>query len=449
MKQLSDATLALIPIARPTFDTELARQVTAQAQAQLKGAGLKLIGPETVVSNMAEARAAAQPLVDNPPDLLLIFQATFADSTMAVKLAQSIDAPLLLWAVPEAREGGRLRLNSLCGINLAGHGLTRAGYRYEYIYAAPDDSNALAQVQTFLQAGRIRRLLKQARLGRVGHHPDGFDTCRFDAETLKQRLGVDVVQVELEQVFQQVKAAEPQKIAAVAQKLSQTVENLSELDQTGVNGTLGTYLTLRELADTKHLDGLAMRCWPEFFTEAGCAACGAMSMLSNEHTPCSCEVDVNGTITQLMLQWLSGEPAFGTDLVSMDMAENVAILWHCGLAPLDMADPTESPKVTIHSNRHLPLLMEFTLKPGRVTVARLSEATGSYRLVVGSGEMVQAPPSFTGTSGTLRFDQPAQKVLDIIMNEGLEHHLSLTYGDYVPTLLALAKMLDIPVLRLS
>jgi len=30
MKQLSDPTLAFIPIARPTFDTELAEQVTAQ-----------------------------------------------------------------------------------------------------------------------------------------------------------------------------------------------------------------------------------------------------------------------------------------------------------------------------------------------------------------------------------------------------------------------------------
>jgi L-fucose isomerase-like protein len=56
--------------------------------------------------------------------------------------------------------------------------------------------------------------------------------------------------------------------------------------------------------------------------------------------------------------------------------------------------------------------------------------------------------SFTGTSGTLRFDRPAAKVLDTLLSEGLEHHVSLTYGDYVPALLALAKMLDLPVLRL-
>jgi L-fucose isomerase-like protein len=113
-----------------------------------------------------------------------------------------------------------------------------------------------------------------------------------------------------------------------------------------------------------------------------------------------------------------------------------------------MADPEVQPRATIHSNRQLPLLMEFPLKPGRVTVARLSEATGDYRLVVGGGEMLRAPMSFTGTSGLLRFDRPARQVLDTMLNEGLEHHISLTYGDHVPALLTLAKMLNLPVLRL-
>jgi L-fucose isomerase-like protein len=106
------------------------------------------------------------------------------------------------------------------------------------------------------------------------------------------------------------------------------------------------------------------------------------------------------------------------------------------------------PEATIHSNRQMPLLMQFPLKPGRVTVARLSEATGDYRLVIGAGEMLKAPPAFTGTTGTLRFDSGAQSVMDTIMNEGLEHHLSLTYGDHIAGLLALANLLHLPVLRL-
>jgi L-fucose isomerase-like protein len=197
---------------------------------------------------------------------------------------------------------------------------------------------------------------------------------------------------------------------------------------------------LNEIAREEKLDGLAVRCWPEFFTEMGCSACGALSLLSDQQTPSSCEADVNGTVTQLILQWLSEQPAFGTDIVAVDAAANATILWHCGQAPLSMADPAFQPQGTIHSNRRLPLLMEFPLKPGRVTLARLSQATGELSLVVGRGEMLSAPPSFSGTSGVIRFERPAGQVLDTLLGRGLEHHLALTYGDYSASLLSLAKL---------
>jgi L-fucose isomerase-like protein len=281
----------------------------------------------------------------------------------------------------------------------------------------------------------------------VGENPDGLDSCNVNEEGLIQHLGLEVVQVGLTEIFEAARQADPEQVGTLEQALMRELDGLRELDQTAVHRTLGSFLALRQLADEEELAGLAVRCWPEFFTELGCAACGAMSILSNELTPCSCEADVNGTVTQLMLQWLSGEAAFGTDVVSFDLEEDVAVVWHCGLAPLSMADPAVRPRATIHSNRKLPLLMEFPLRPGRVTIGRLSEATGRYRLVVGSGEMVRAPMSFTGTSGVLRFDQPAANVLDTFLHEGLEHHISLTYGDHVPALLALANMLGLPVLR--
>jgi L-fucose isomerase-like protein len=174
-----------------------------------------------------------------------------------------------------------------------------------------------------------------------------------------------------------------------------------------------------------------------------------MSLLSDEMIPCSCEADVNGTITQMILQSISGKPAFGTDMVSVDAEKDALVVWHCGLAPLSMADPDQPCGVTVHSNRKLPLLFEFTLKPGRVTIARLTESSGEYRLVIGSGKVMHAPKSFSGTSGLIQFDSPATKILNTIIREGLEHHISLTYGDHMPSLLAFADLLDLPVLPLN
>jgi L-fucose isomerase-like protein len=227
------------------------------------------------------------------------------------------------------------------------------------------------------------------------------------------------------------------------------VKNLGEMDGSAVHGSLSTYKVLKDLAGEKDLQGFAVRCWPEFFTELGCAACGAMSMLSDEMIPCSCEADVNGTITQLILQSISGSQAFGTDMVSIDAELDALVLWHCGLAPLSMADPESEKRVSIHSNRKLPLLMDFPLKPGRVTLARLSEARGEYALVVGEGDILRAPKPFSGTSGLVKFDRPALTILDTILGEGLEHHVSLTYGGFKEELVALATMLEIPLIHIN
>ena len=132
--------------------------------------------------------------------------------------------------------------------------------------------------------------------------------------------------------------------------------------------------------------------------------------------PCSCEADINGTVIQLILQLLSETPAFGTDMVGVDVDRDRIALWHCGLAPLSMADPAVQPQGGIHSNRRLPLVMDFPLKPGAVTVARLSQATGKLRLVLGKGEMLAEAKPFSGTAGTLKLACPAQDFLDQLHN---------------------------------
>lgn len=443
---MASSTLGFIPIARPTFDVAFAETATQQARNLLQQAGLNVLGSDQLVMSMDDAAAAAQQFAETPIDFLLIFQASFADTTMVMRIVDMLDAPLLMWAIPEAHTGGRLRLNSLCGINLAGHALTRAGFVYEYVYAPPDSETALDKVVSFGRAARVKQGLRETRIGRIGEHPAGFETCIVNDAGLKSQFGVEVQQIELESVFAEARVAEVDP--AVSENLSKTLSNWDEMEPEATQGTLKVYQALREKAQHDNLAGLAVRCWPEFFTDLGCAACGAMSLLNEDQKPGGCEADVNGTITQLILQWLGDAPAFGTDIVDFDLQNDTAVLWHCGQAPLSMADPNYEPQATIHSNRKLPLLMQFPLKPGRVTLARLSEASGEFRLVVGSGEMQAAEPSFSGTSGVIRFDRPAQDVLDTIMYAGLEHHVALVYGDYVDALLMLARLLQIPVLRL-
>ena len=447
---MNNLKIAFIPIARTTFDIPFAKEKADAARHALRGQHMDLVGPADLITDDQGVQQTIDELADITLDLVVLFQATFADSSMASALAAALDAPLFLWAVPESHTGQRLRLNSFCGINLAGHALTRSDTYYAFSFGSPDDPEILQKIATTASAGRARRALQQARLGRIGENPDGFETCHFRPDEIKKWFGLEIVQLELEKdLFPKIRAVPTAQTQPIQEKLSLQVANLDEMDPGAVHGTLSTYQVLTNLAEEKDLQGFAVRCWPEFFTELGCAACGAMSMLSDAMLPCSCEADVNGTITQLLLQSISGSQAFGTDMVSADTGLDALVLWHCGLAPLSMADPQAEKRVTIHSNRQLPLLMDFPLKPGRVTLARLSEAKGEYALAVGEGEILRAPKPFSGTSGLLKFDRPVMRVINTILDEGLEHHITLTYGGYKEELIAFANMLNIPLIHIS
>jgi L-fucose isomerase-like protein len=278
-----------------------------------------------------------------------------------------------------------------------------------------------------------------------------MDTCHLDGERLGHTFGVQIQHIELSDVFARARSISTQTIQHTRTVLDARLDNLATLDQVPLYGTLSVYHALKEIAVEQELDGLAVRCWPEFFTEMGCAACGAMSMLSDgfglgSPLPCSCEADINGTLSQLMLQILADAPAFGTDIVGVDQDQDRIALWHCGLAPFTMADPAFPIRGGLHSNRRVPLVMDFPLKAGVVTLARISQATGELRLVLGRGEMLAVPKPFGGTSGTLKLEQPARAFLDLLMYEGLEHHVSLAYGNYIDSLAAFAQLIGLPIL---
>lgn len=448
MKKLQ---IAFVPIMRSTFDIAYAEDMVQQTRSKLINSGFDLIEVPHPITDLQAVEQAIKQLQDKPIDLLLTFQATFADSTMITRLSQAIQSPLFLWAVPEPWTGGRLRLNSLCGINLAAHALTLKDQKFDYGYGPPEDADIIAKVRLLAVAGSVQRQLRATRLGVVGQHPDGMDSCHLDAPLIKNVFGIEIESIDLQEVFTRAKATSDQEVAQIRQELDRTLHNLPDLDQAALNGTLRVYQVLFDLAHEKGLSGLAVRCWPEFFTQMGCAACGAMSLLSDGFLgqtpiPCGCEADINGTITQLILQKLSGQPAFGTDMVGIDEKEGLIALWHCGLAPLSMADSRIPPQGTIHSNRKLPLLMDFPLRPGNVTFARLSRAGGNLRMVIGSGAMIEGSKPFSGTSGLFKPSLPTRSFLDLLMREGLEHHISLTYGDFSAELKAIAGVFDLPIL---
>ncbi len=184
-------------------------------------------------------------------------------------------------------------------------------------------------------------------------------------------------------------------------------------------------------------------------TEYGGAMCTPMAMLTEDGVPSVCEADLYGAITALILGDISGTDPFIADLVDADMSDNTSVVWHCGVASTQLADPDERPIGITHPNRHRALANQFALRPGRVTVARLSQSANEVTMLLGGGELLARPRPFQGTCGVLHWDRPIGDVLSTVFERGLEHHLGIVYGDHRAALEALAAAWQIPVTYLG
>ncbi|RME14528.1 MAG: hypothetical protein D6801_09135, partial [Alphaproteobacteria bacterium] len=275
-----------------------------------------------------------------------------------------------------------------------------------------------------------------------------FHTCAYNAGALKALAGVTVDELALEALFDTARAQPAEAASALRADLEGAVQGLESVNQPELDRSLRLKLALDDLRGRGGYDAFAIRCWPETFTEYGGAVCGPAALMGEARVPCACEADVYGALTQLVLKEAAGAPVFLTDLVDVDADDDTAVVWHCGQAPMSMRDPDAPVEATIHTNRRQPLLLQFPLRPGRVTLMRISQARGQAQMVLAGARMLKRPMAFTGTSGVLRFDRPAGEVLERLVASGLEHHMALAYGDHRAPLREAAGAMNLPLLEL-
>lgn len=459
-------TIGILPLGRPTFDVDFANEKLVAMLARLDETGRSFAGPRELLFDADQTRAAIAELKQAGISSLLILQVTFTDASMTVEAASAFDVPLAMWAIPEPRIGGRLRLNAFCGLNLASHALGLNGRSFSWLYADPESASVndiAALLDGRLPSGHtqgtpadadaetgnaIIERIKGRKIGRIGEHPAGFDTCAYSAEKLSALAGVTVDEIGLDTLFDTARDVPADTVAAIRATAEGQLDGLDGVDQAELDRSLRLKAALSGLRDGGGYDAFAIRCWPETFTEYGGAVCGPVSMMGEARVPCACEADVYGALTQMILQETAQAPVFLTDLVDVDVDDDCATVWHCGQAPISMCAGGRRAEATIHTNRRMPLLYQFALKPGRVTLMRISQAFGATQMVLAGANMLDCPMAFTGTSGTLRFNSGSRAALGAIIASGLEHHMALAYGDHREMLKSVATALHIPVLEI-
>jgi len=410
------------------FPYDQPNALNAQAREVLGKLNLTLVPSERLVYDPASAMEAVAKFKAAGIDLLISLVGSFTWDNMPVRVAQELNVPILLWGVPEPpMQGGRLEANSLVGVTMNAAALKRLGFQYKFIYGLPADPAALAEIERTVRVMTAIKRLRHARLGIVGGRPPGFYGSTYDELRLRKALGIEIIPIEVSEVLAAYESVTPEREAEAAERIKGMGKRAGADDQ-DVSQIARLYSAVRGFADQDQLNGIAIKCWPEL-KDRYLNPCVVNGMLIDEGVMVGCETDVHGTITQMIQHYLNNSPTFFSDLVTFDEAENTVLLWHCGAAAASLAARGELIQLEKHSIGTGSATLEFPLREGRVTVSRLGPIGENYRLLILTGQAVATGMLLRGNNLKVRTDLPVRQVVERIIERGIEHHYSATYGD--------------------
>jgi len=443
--------VGFLSFVRPTFDVAAAEQLAAEAREVLGELGkqwqIEWALHPSVISAVDVAQQTAKDWSGQIDGLVIQFS-TFVDARFVDVVARQLDVPVILWALREpGRYGERLSLNSLTGANLTAHQLRRVGRPCDIVYGGLREPEVLEQLRQTIVVWKTSKHVQNWSVLAVGDAPDGFMFSEPLRDSLDS-LGLAVHRLPLPELFAKAELISQEQIDTVIALTEPHVSGLGKLPQEQVYRYARLRSVLENAVAETGAQAVAIRCWPEFFTEFGGAACSTVSALTENGVMSSCEADIFGALSMDILYQLTGSPAYLGDLVEIDEAVQAVVFWHCGAGAFSLARKDTGAQAGYHPNRHMGFTLEFGLKPGAVTILRIGEVPGEgLRALVGLGEVLDDPQRFRGTSAKVYIagDGDVKARTLRVMSLGFEPHYAIAYGDARSELLALLSLLAIPV----
>lgn len=425
--------IGVVCFARKTFDYYAAANIYKRLQNELKSIeNIEWVFIEDLVIEIQDAQKTGQFFASREIDGLVCISGTFALGHLILELHKAIAKPILLWGLNELPyDGGKIRLNSVCGINLNASNLYKAGIKnYHVIIGDQIDLD-------WLDAIRIIKSFKSSHIGIIGFRAKGFFNLDVDELDLYKETGILIDHFELNTIFSyQVDENE------INERIIQirSIFDVSGISNEQLEKVAALTAKFDNFMKTNSLDAIAVRCWPEFASDFGISPCAAMSILQSEGKILTCEGDILGSLSMLAHKAIGGKTPFLADFSQIDLNENFGLLWHCGVAACNLWDGKCVRSLDSYFAEGKGVTADFVMKPGDLSLVRIDYACGEYRIFLQEAKGIPMNKELKGTYVKAEFKEGVRDVLNKIVQNGIAHHISVVYGKFIKPFEIFAKI---------
>ena len=245
--------------------------------------------------------------------------------------------------------------------------LRQQGLHGEILHGSP--TYIKTRMEQLVKVSEARRWLRGKRLGIVGRPSDWLISSDYDAQRIAEGLGVELVDIEMEEVLQEFKA---QCAGAKGQgAMADCIEPLRAADKDAVSKSLPDalhlYAALKAILQRHDLQGFTIRCF-DLLTSIHNTGCVALAQLNSEGFVAGCEGDVPTMLSMLIVRALTGQSGFQANPAHIDVETGEMLFAHCTI-PLQM---TQRFELDTHFESGIGVGIRGYVKEGPVTVFKTS-----------------------------------------------------------------------------
>ncbi len=411
-----------------------------------------------IVTSIREAEIAIEEFKKEKIELLIICPVMWSEDQPLIKLVSEMgEVPLLLWCYSPY---GKLPLkisalnlfrgSGTVGLFQASGPLKRLGKDFGFVMGDPEDEETIHNIVEYVQTAKLVGELQEVKVGLLPSRCEVMTDLYVDEFNLTNILGPALKYISVEQLLSASQEIDASRVKANVDELKRRYKIKGVSDKT-LHQTVRASLGVAELVDRLCLDALAIDDLSEELHKImGLRPCLYLPLLQEKDIVISMEGDITGAVAMLVLKRLANSPVMFTEFFNFDKTDNSVIAGHAGLQNPRLAENDDSVIITPDyelqgSSEFEGAWMEFTAKPGQVTLLQIAPKIEGFKMIIATGEA--SGPGGVRVEGfphvQIKFSFPLDDFFNEVVRGGATHHWAMVHGDVKSKLKILAELLKI------